>query len=97
VLPVVDRHGSYRGVITAQAVAEALSGDADPGFVGDLTELPSPVLAEMPVGEALGKLVGTAGTGLPVLDAEKKALVGWITHQTMLAAFHDHEPMNSAG
>ncbi|WP_329063563.1 hypothetical protein [Amycolatopsis sp. NBC_01480] len=38
--------------------------------------------------DALTALVADQGSGLPVLDPASHALVGWITHQTVLTALH---------
>jgi chloride channel protein, CIC family len=99
VLPVVDEQGAYRGVITARAVAEALTpagvrttGDEGPNTIGDLAELPAFVTADMPLADSLHMLVGSPGLGLPVLDPDKSALVGWITHQAVLTALHTPRP-----
>jgi chloride channel protein, CIC family len=97
VLPVADSRGAYRGVVTARAAAEALTSaraghQEAPVRVGDLAELPTPVTADMPVAQALQLLVNSPGTGLPVLDGAKSSLVGWITHQSVLAALHDRDP-----
>lgn len=87
VLPVTDATGAYRGTITARAAAQALTDDGQTQqTVGDLTELPVPVTAGQPIADALQILVSGHGTGLPVLDETKTALVGWITHQRALTA-----------
>jgi CIC family chloride channel protein len=95
VLPVTDSDGAYCGITTARAAAEALSdgkhavgSDLRPAAIGELAELPAPVTADMPLAEALHILVNASGTGLPVLAPDKTALVGWITHQTVLRAMH---------
>ena len=89
-LPVTDDQGAYRGVVTARAVAEALAtpepATGPPATVGDLSELPTPVTAEMTLTDALHLLISSPGAGLPVLDTPKTALTGWITHQTVLTA-----------
>lgn len=101
-LPVVDGQGAYCGIVTAQGAAEALAeaeAEADTDIadgraeralvtVGQLAELPTAVTADMPLSEALHLLVNAAGTGLPVVDTDNKVLIGWITHQTILAALH---------
>lgn len=97
-LPVTDSDGAYAGVITARAVAQALSPPdteaADrPVTTADLAELPHPVTAAMPLTDVLRALVAADGTGLPVLDDNRGALVGWITHQAVLAALHRPEAM----
>jgi chloride channel protein, CIC family len=87
VLPVTDGDDAYRGTVTARAAAQALTEDGEaPRTVGEVAELPAAVTADRPVGDALHLLVAAQGTGLPVLDDTRTALVGWITHQAVLGA-----------
>ncbi|MER7838752.1 chloride channel protein [Streptomyces sp. NPDC096040] len=89
-LPVVDDAGEYVGVVTAQAVAEALAEEpeAAPARVGQLAEPPAPVTADQPLAQALHTLLAAAGTGLPVLDQARSKPVGWLSHQSALRAVH---------
>ncbi len=95
VLPVTDVAGAYRGTVTARAAAEALTDDAAPATVGDLAEMPTAVTAGQSLADALHLLVAAQGTGLPVLDETRTSLVGWITHQTVLAALSPAEPQHA--
>ncbi|WP_055547059.1 chloride channel protein [Streptomyces sp. NBRC 110028] len=95
VLPVTGRDGRYLGVVTARAVAEALTepdpaldAPATPCTVADLAERPQTVTAGMPLSGALHTLVAADGAGVPVLGAEHGEPVGWLTHQTVLSALH---------
>ncbi|BDH07254.1 chloride channel protein [Streptomyces seoulensis] len=87
-LPVVGDTGEYVGVVTAQAVAEALADQPDsaPSTVGPLAEPPEPLTADQPLTQALHTLLSAAGTGVPVLDAEGGSPVGWLSHQSALRA-----------
>ncbi|MCZ0984758.1 chloride channel protein [Streptomyces diastatochromogenes] len=89
-LPVVDDAGKYLGVVTAQAVAEALAEQPDvtPSTVGQLAEPPAPVTTDQPLAQALHALLSAAGTGLPVLDTNQGKLVGWLSHQSALRSVH---------
>ncbi|MFF7980165.1 chloride channel protein [Streptomyces sp. NPDC007901] len=89
-LPVVDDAGEYIGVVTAQAVAEALTEEpeAAPVQVGELAEPPAPVTADQPLAQALHALLAATGTGMPVLDSEQGKPVGWLSHQSALRAVH---------
>ena len=85
VLPVVAEDGSYRGTVTARAVAEALTepqNDVRP--VGSLTEVPDAVLATSSLEEAVGVLDRAMGSAVPVLDDDRRRLVGWLSQQTVL-------------
>ncbi|GAA2103267.1 chloride channel protein [Microlunatus panaciterrae] len=95
-LPVVGTDGSYHGCVTARAVAEAFDDETSAGRrVADLTELPPLVTTTSTVSDALSALVAEQGSGLPVLDPDDHALVGWITHQGILTALHTPAPRES--
>jgi CIC family chloride channel protein len=87
VLPVLTEDGSYRGTVTARAVAEALRDD-EQRTVGDLAVLPDTLDEDMSLAQALDVLVSAPGAGLPVLDREHSRVVGWISHQSVLATLH---------
>ncbi|MFR0355598.1 chloride channel protein [Streptomyces sediminimaris] len=89
-LPVVDDGGDYAGVITAQAVAQALAEQPEdaPARIGQLAEAPASVLADQPLGQALHTLLSSGGTGVPVLDSQGGKPVGWLSHQSALRAVH---------
>ncbi|MFG2682106.1 chloride channel protein [Streptomyces sp. NPDC048392] len=89
-LPVVDEAGTYVGVVTAQAVAEALAEepDAAPATVGALAAPTAPVHADQPLVQAVHALVATPGTGLPVLDRAEGSPVGWLSARGALQAVH---------
>ncbi|MFI2644307.1 chloride channel protein [Streptomyces sp. NPDC018610] len=93
-LPVVDDAGEYVGVVTAQALAEALAEQpqAAPERVGRLAEPPATVTADQPLAQALHALLSAAGTGLPVLDEPNGKPVGWLSHQSALRAVHTSRP-----
>ncbi|MGW5398050.1 chloride channel protein [Streptomyces sp. NPDC003952] len=93
VLPVADAEGGFRGILTAQAVAEVLAeapedADGAPRTAADLAELPQPLTSDMRLGTALHHLVSAPGSGLPVLDPDTGILIGWLTHQGALRALH---------
>jgi CIC family chloride channel protein len=88
-LPVVGDDGRYTGCVSAQDVAEALAQALDhPGRTHEiepLVGLPAAVAADTSADEVLARLRGRGGTGLPVLDADRTELVGWITYESVLA------------
>jgi CIC family chloride channel protein len=85
---VVAADGRYRGCVFAQDVAEALELDEPPGTINDLTGLTTTIGADAGPQEILAALSGHGGTGLPVLDRDRTALIGWITYETVLARMH---------
>ena len=87
-LPVADTHGRYIGSVTAQDVAEALDDPDPPVSIKNLIQLPAEIGADAGAREILAALVGHGGTGLPVLDRDRSALIGWITYEGVLARLH---------
>ena len=85
-LAITDHTGTYLGVLTARAVADALAdGRHDHTQVGALCELPPTVSSTDRLDQALDTLETSRGA-VPVLDGEHACLVGWLTHQQVLAA-----------
>lgn len=83
-LPVVDADGRYLGCVSARDVAEALDDPSPPDGVEPLVGLPTAVTADASVDDILAGLSGRGGTGLPVLDDDETALIGWITYESVL-------------
>jgi CIC family chloride channel protein len=70
--------------------ATLADGAHDTTTVAAITHLPSTVTTDTDLSDALDRLVGAGGAGLPVLDAARTALAGWITHQSVLTSLHTH-------
>ncbi|MCK9921464.1 chloride channel protein [Frankia sp. AgPm24] len=98
-LPLADEQDRYQGIVTAHAVATALdstvsaSGAAPdptavPATVGDLSVRPPHISATTSLAAALHALTSTDSHCLPVLDASGDKVIGWITHQSILAAVY---------
>ncbi len=87
-LPVTDAGGAYRGTVSPHGPPRRPSARTRrrPRRSATWPSCPLPVTGEQTLADALQVLVGAQGTGLPVLDAEQNALIGWITHQTVLSA-----------
>lgn len=83
-LPVLGDDQRYLGCVTAQDVAAALADGEHPPDIGPLVAPPVAVGAGASSDEVLTKLSGRGGTGLPVLNDERTALVGWITYESVL-------------
>jgi CIC family chloride channel protein len=88
--PVVDRRGSYRGMVTARRIEQSLAaGDSDP-TVGQVAE-DGPALTEDQNLEAAVRQLGwTEESGLPVLTPDRQRLAGWLNHRDVLRAYHRH-------
>jgi CIC family chloride channel protein len=50
-----------------------------------VVELPATTSEGTALTDALGVLTTAPGTGVPVLDQDGQVLVGWLTHQAVLA------------
>jgi len=87
-LPVVDAAGDYRGCVSAAGVAEALDDIATGRQVGDLVQRPNTIDSDAEPKDILAALQGHGGTGLPVLDRDGTAVMGWITYEDVLARMH---------
>ena len=88
ILPVTDNDGQYRGCVTAEDVAEALDERSPPKSVADIVHSTPTVGADDDPPRILSALAGHGGTGLPVVNQDRSALVGWITYETVLARMH---------
>jgi CIC family chloride channel protein len=88
ILPITDTDGHYRGCVSAQDVAEALDGPGPPQTVAPLARSPGAISTDNGPHEILRALAGHASTGLPVLNRDQNALIGWITYETILARLH---------
>ncbi|WP_405018068.1 chloride channel protein [Kitasatospora sp. NBC_00070] len=90
VLPVITERGAYLGTATARRAAETLTDDSTANAtVAVITHRPAVVTTETDLPAALGALMDTEEAGLPVLDPDRVLLVGWLTHQSVLAALHN--------
>jgi CIC family chloride channel protein len=85
-LPVVDGDGAFAGIVTAQAVTDALAeGRNDNTPVGRVAERVSVVRADESLDAILPALNRSAAPALAVVDGDG-AVVGWLTHQGVLSA-----------
>jgi CIC family chloride channel protein len=84
-LPVVGPDGRYTGCVSAAAVADALVDPHRPHDIEPLVTLPVAIASDAPTDEVLATLSGHGGTGLPVLDDDRAAVVGWVTYESVLA------------
>ena len=86
-LPVVGKDGIYRGTLTSQQIEEAMRENALDATAGALAqELPA-LSADQTLEDALGALL-RARSGLPVVEADARIPVGWLTHLDVLRAYN---------
>ncbi|MBF6066139.1 chloride channel protein [Nocardia terpenica] len=97
ILPVTGPDQRYHGCVTARAVAEATADpESTDRTVADLTVRPPEVVETFTLLEALDILAGAEGAGVPVLDSQGHAVVGWLTHRAVLAALQNPAPTAAA-
>jgi CIC family chloride channel protein len=89
-LPVVDRAGRYRGIITARQLERALADGSARTVAGDLAEQPVALHAEQSLKQTVAVLLHHEASGLPVVNDDETALVGWLTHRDVLHAYETH-------
>ncbi|HEY2601768.1 MAG TPA: chloride channel protein [Thermoleophilaceae bacterium] len=86
-LPVVDSGGSLIGVVSVGDLEAALSGDSDSATAADFVR-PAISLRSSDSLEAAARALGQSEEGgLPVLNPEGTAVVGWIGHRDVLRGY----------
>ena len=91
-LPVLDAAGEYCGIASARAVAEILASGRDRDApVSSAVELPASVAAGCSLEEAMPVLDAELGA-VPVVDPDSGSVVGWLTHQRVLASLRPSQP-----
>jgi chloride channel protein, CIC family len=89
-LPVVDAQGAYGGVVTAYHVEESMRTNVLDATAAGLAQSVPPVRADETLEQALERLLANTATGLPVLDQADGHVIGWLTHQDLLASYSAH-------
>jgi CIC family chloride channel protein len=91
-IAVIDEAGRYHGVLTARAVADTLSAEQrETSRAGSIAEHVPSIRADRSLNAALDLLDTTVSPAVPVLDPTGCAVVGWLTHQHVLAAIRRRE------
>jgi CIC family chloride channel protein len=86
-LPVVDADACYRGMVTAREVERAIQDRAPEVPIGDLAVKAATLTAGQPLDDALAELMRHDLPGLAVVNGDKRVVVGWITHRSVLRAY----------
>jgi len=89
-LPVGDRDGRYRGVLTARMLEEHVEGAGTDLTVGDLARDAAALTEDETLEEAARKLAGADDSGLPVVTADESRIAGWLTHRDVLRLYGRH-------
>lgn len=88
-LPVTDSTGAYRGTVTARQVEESARENALESTAGSLAEAMPSLTPEQTLEQALSVLVERDRSGMPVVSADSREIVGWVTHRDVLRAYSD--------
>ncbi|WP_330180499.1 chloride channel protein [Nocardia sp. NBC_01503] len=87
-VPVLGSDGRYRGCLSARDVAESLDDPEPPTTISRLVKHLPTVAADTNFHDIVTALAGHGGTGLPVVDTEHTAVIGWVTHEDLLSVLH---------
>lgn len=87
-LPVVDTDGTYQGCVSAADLVERMVGNCAQQRVREIVRRPVTIDEDAAPEEILAALSGYGGTGLPVLDRKRTAVIGWITYENVLGRMH---------
>lgn len=90
-LPVVDREGRYRGVISARDLERALAEPGTRVVAGDLAEQPATLTARQSLKQTIALLLRHEPSGLPVLSDDQTTVIGWLTHRDLLHAYQSRQ------
>jgi CIC family chloride channel protein len=93
-LPVVDSNGCYRGTVTSRQVEDAMRRNAMATPIGNLAEQTPKVFGTQTLDQALESLIEHELQGLPVVSADGRRIVGWLTHRDVLRAFYERSRTN---
>ncbi|MVU80387.1 chloride channel protein [Nocardia sp. ET3-3] len=91
ILPAVDDQGRYRGCVSARDVAESLDAPESPITVAPLIRMLPPVTADTGFHDVVTALAGHGGTGLPVVDSDHTAVIGWVNYEGLLSVLHPEQ------
>jgi CIC family chloride channel protein len=87
-LPVVDKDGTYRGVVTFREIEETARANRLDVTAAELVQTTTTLSENESLESALGALVEQDQTGLPAVSADGAQLVGWVTHRDVLRAYN---------
>jgi CIC family chloride channel protein len=85
--PVIDARGQYLGTVTSERVAEGLRAQGLAATVGRIELDTVAVRVNQPLEQALAAFARREAQELPVLDAEARTVVGWLTYRDVLRAY----------
>jgi chloride channel protein, CIC family len=93
-LPVVDRDGRYRGIISARELERALAEPGTRAVAADLAEQPATLTPGQSLKQSVTLLLRDESSGLPVLSDDETTVIGWLTHRDLLHAYQSRQMMS---
>jgi chloride channel protein, CIC family len=88
-LPVVDAEERYCGTVVAREVEQSLRDNATDVVAGNAAQETPTLTASQTLEQALAQLVRSSAPGLPVVDAARQNLVGWLNHRDVLRLYSE--------
>jgi CIC family chloride channel protein len=96
-LPVFDGTGAYRGIVTATEVEDAADSELNDVTAGDLARTIPALRSNQPLQDAVSTLLAGDQHGLPVMAADDRRIVGWLTHRDLLKAYSERSSASPPG
>ena len=87
-VPVLDEDGRLLGVIGLADLEDSMQADDDSASAADLARTPAQLRITDSLEDAVHVLARSPDEGLPVLDHEGETVAGWVTHRSVLHAYH---------
>ena len=87
-LPVIDHDGTLLGIVTAADIEQAIGGARNGLTAGNLVHEVPELRVDQSLEDAVRALAIADDEGLPVLDADGRKAIGWLTHRRLLRAYH---------
>ncbi|MFI1920219.1 chloride channel protein [Nocardia sp. NPDC020380] len=88
ILAVLGDDGRYRGCVSARDVAESLDAPEPPATIEPLVKELPPIAADTAFHDVVTALAGHGATGLPVVDTDRTAVIGWVNYENLLSVLH---------
>ena len=88
-VPVVGGDGNLMGIVGLTDVEDHALDDEHPAIAADLARQP-PVLRTTDSLEEAARALDQSETGVPALTAGSEEIAGWVTHRSVLRAYHRH-------
>ena len=85
---MIDHDGTLLGIVTAADIEQAIGGARNGLTAGNLVHEVPELRVDQSLEDAVRALAIADDEGLPVLDADGRKAIGWLTHRRLLRAYH---------